>query len=269
MKDTFILKTEWKSIVDDLADRQAGVLIKAVFEYIATGDKPELQDGEVKMAFKFMKMSIDAFQEKYQAKIKANQENGKGGGAPKGNQNARKQNNRSVDKTTENNRNNPKQHDTDSESDSESDSELRKPPPRAREDFSKLPADSDSAKEPSLQNQRFAVFWQAYPKRRGIGDAERAFRKIKPSQELLEKMLVAIDKAKWSDDWTRENGRFIPNPSTWLNQRRWEDDPPPPKKPPDTGQVRQTSTTSMMGITDPKNAEKQFFGNHPNPNQTQ
>ena len=25
-------------------------------------------------------------------------------------------------------------------------------------------------------------------------------------------------------DWRRENGRFIPNPSTWLNQKRWQDD---------------------------------------------
>ena len=145
MKDTFILKTEWKSIVDDLADRQAGVLIKAVYEYIATGDKPELQDGELKMAFKFMKMSIDAFQEKYQAKIEANRDSGKQGGAPIGNQNARKnnQNNRTVEKTTETTKrlkNNP----TDPESVPESESE-NKPPPRACEDFSFLPGELRAA----------------------------------------------------------------------------------------------------------------------------
>ena len=84
-----------------------------------------------------------------------------------------------------------------------------------------------------MQEQRFAVFWQAYPKKRGIGGAERAFRKIKPSQELLEKMLLAIEQAKWSDDWTRENKRFVPNPATWLNQRRWEDELPDAPKPRD------------------------------------
>ena len=37
-------------------------------------------------------------------------------------------------------------------------------------------------------------------------------------------MLVAIDKGKSSKQWNKENGQYIPNPSTWLNQKRWEDE---------------------------------------------
>lgn len=28
-----------------------------------------------------------------------------------------------------------------------------------------------------------------------------------------------------SKQWTKDNGQFIPHPSTWLNQSRWEDEP--------------------------------------------
>ena len=77
MKETFIIKSVWKSVFDDLSDKQAGVLIKAVFEYIATGEKPaELQDLEVRMAFKFMALDLDAFKEKYEDKCAINRDNG-------------------------------------------------------------------------------------------------------------------------------------------------------------------------------------------------
>ena len=37
-------------------------------------------------------------------------------------------------------------------------------------------------------------------------------------------MLSAIDTQKKSDQWKKDGGQFIPNPATWLNQRRWEDE---------------------------------------------
>lgn len=72
--------------------------------------------------------------------------------------------------------------------------------------------------------ERFNTFWEAYPKKTGKGAAEKAFRKIKPSGDLLQKMLKAIEAQKRSDQWRRDNGQFIPLPTTWLNQKRWEDD---------------------------------------------
>ena len=37
-------------------------------------------------------------------------------------------------------------------------------------------------------------------------------------------MLEALTRQRGSDQWTRDNGRYIPNPSTWLNQERWSDE---------------------------------------------
>lgn len=76
-----------------------------------------------------------------------------------------------------------------------------------------------------IQDQRFLEFWQAYPKKQGKGAAERAWKKIRPDRELCGKMLDALSVAKISRQWQRDNGQYIPNPATWLNQRRWEDEP--------------------------------------------
>ena len=77
---------------------------------------------------------------------------------------------------------------------------------------------------PSPVTDMFEEFWQAYPKKVGKGYAQECFKRIKPTRKLLDTMLEAIAKQKKSDMWKRDKGQYIPNPSTWLNQKRWEDD---------------------------------------------
>ncbi|MCI1966323.1 MAG: replication protein [Oscillospiraceae bacterium] len=76
----------------------------------------------------------------------------------------------------------------------------------------------------STYDSRFNEFWQAYPKKVGKGAAERSFKKYKPDDSLLSVMLGALECQRRSIQWQREGGQYIPNPSTWLNQRRWEDE---------------------------------------------
>ncbi len=33
-----------------------------------------------------------------------------------------------------------------------------------------------------------------------------------------------LEQFRGSKDWLKDNGQYIPYPSTWLNQRRWEDE---------------------------------------------
>ena len=77
---------------------------------------------------------------------------------------------------------------------------------------------------PSPVTDMFEEFWKAYPKKVGKGYAYDCFKKIRVSKKLLDTMLEAIAKQKKSDMWKRDKGQYIPNPSTWLNQKRWEDD---------------------------------------------
>ena len=85
----------------------------------------------------------------------------------------------------------------------------------------------DDAKRPIsgiVQNYGFDRFWEAYPNHKAKVKAMASFQKLKPDEQLVQTMLEAIERAKRSKQWTRDNGEFIPLPATWLNQRRWEDE---------------------------------------------
>lgn len=71
---------------------------------------------------------------------------------------------------------------------------------------------------------RFSEFWNAYPRKKSKGAALKAWKRIAPNHDLAEQIIGAIQAAKASEDWRRENGRFIPYPATWLNARGWEDE---------------------------------------------
>ena len=88
----------------------------------------------------------------------------------------------------------------------------------------------------------FISFWDMYPKKVGKGAAYNAWNKIKPT--TAEQSCI-IDALKWqtiSEQWRRNNGQYIPNPSTYLNQRRWEDEP----------------LTADLDITNPDNYDTNF-----------
>ena len=70
----------------------------------------------------------------------------------------------------------------------------------------------------------FDQFWSEYPKHRARPAAERAWKKLSPSVDLLKVILDSIEKFKVSDNWQKENGQFIPYPASWINGRRWEDE---------------------------------------------
>lgn len=69
----------------------------------------------------------------------------------------------------------------------------------------------------------FVEFWEAYPRKVGKGEAEKQWRKAKGID--LQAVLKAIERARGTEQWQKDGGQFIPHPSTWLSQRRWEDDP--------------------------------------------
>lgn len=70
----------------------------------------------------------------------------------------------------------------------------------------------------------FDDFWKAYPNKVGKDAARKAFAKRKVGRSLLDQMLGAIAVQRQSKKWTDDGGRYIPHPSTWLNEGRWEDE---------------------------------------------
>lgn len=68
----------------------------------------------------------------------------------------------------------------------------------------------------------FPLFWDDYPRKVSKVAAKKAFDKIKVNDSLLKQMLKALEVQKQSKQWQIKE--YIPYPTTWLNQRRWEDE---------------------------------------------
>ena len=79
----------------------------------------------------------------------------------------------------------------------------------------------------------FEEFYAAFPVHVSRQDAIRAWNQIRPDLNLRQIIMDALAKQKNCDQWTRDNGRYIPSPANWLWGRRWEDEPrrrPVPQK---------------------------------------
>ena len=71
----------------------------------------------------------------------------------------------------------------------------------------------------------FEVFWERYPLKKGRKPARIKFlAAFKACKGLtLNELLKALETQKQSEQWRKDSGRFIPHPTTWLNQERWTD----------------------------------------------
>jgi hypothetical protein len=90
---------------------------------------------------------------------------------------------------------------------------------------------SNSSSNGKISPSQFESFWKLYPRRVGKGAAKKVWDKLcqrkngnQPTWLEIRKALH-LQKKAWSDP------QYIPHPTTWLNQERWQDDPPEPRKP--------------------------------------
>jgi hypothetical protein len=81
-RNSFVLLYKYNDILKDLNDKQAGVLIKAIFKYQIEGKLAHFSDLELRMAFKFIQKDMDFNNYQYQEKCLKNSDNGKKGGRP-------------------------------------------------------------------------------------------------------------------------------------------------------------------------------------------
>ena len=89
-KNSFVIYHNYRETLEDLTDEQVGKLFRAIFDYEIDKKEPNF-NGELKIAFRFIKKDLDLNNDKYESICERNRKNGQKGGAPKGNQNARKQ----------------------------------------------------------------------------------------------------------------------------------------------------------------------------------
>ncbi len=87
---------------------------------------------------------------------------------------------------------------------------------------------------------KFEEFWKLYPRKIGKKDCSKRFSKL--WDEVADKILLALPnyiifwkerEKEWREKFkpsVKQPYPFIPHPSTWLNQERWEDELDIPKK---------------------------------------
>jgi hypothetical protein len=83
------------------------------------------------------------------------------------------------------------------------------------------PRPKRKARVPTAEAPGFEDFWAAYPKKLDKQEARDKWNKIKPSPELLVKILASLEAQKQSVDWTKENGQYIQKAKNWLKNENW------------------------------------------------
>lgn len=188
---TFIkLFVDYLDAIEPLGDAERGRLFTSLLEYARDGKAPQLCGNE-RFLFPMMRAQIDRDNQALEELSETRSQAGKMGGRPQKQTKAKKANGFCESK---------KSYDKDKDYDNDKDQD-------------NIPAGASA----------FDVFWQAYPKKVGKLAAKKAFDKANVPVETL---LDALERQKCGEQWQKNNGQFIPNPATWLNQGRWEDEQP-------------------------------------------
>ena len=177
--------------LEPLCEEERGRLFTALLQYGKTGELAELSGNE-KFLFPMFKGRIDRFYKSYQETCERNKNNIK----------KRYTKSTTVYGGSERTRSLPSEEEEEEEEETESKSEAESNPNTSRA-------------------SAFDTFWKAYPKKTGKEAARKSFARAKAD---IGTMLSALEVQKQSEQWTKNNGQFIPNPTTWLNQGRWEDE---------------------------------------------
>lgn len=187
---------DWRQKMTALTYEEKGRLLDAILEYRDTGNIIDMPGNE-KILFPVFQIEVDRDREAYDTKVL----NGKKGGAPI------TKNNQTEPNRTERNRTEPNITETAQYKEKEKDIREKK-----------------KNYIPPISPQGFDEFWSSYPKKVGKQAALKSWSRLSPDDELTQRILSAVEYQRSTAQWQSENGRYIPNPATWLNQGRWEDE---------------------------------------------
>lgn len=70
----------------------------------------------------------------------------------------------------------------------------------------------------------FDEFWAAYPRKDDKKRAWLKFKAIKNLEKVFPDIMADVENKKKSEQWNKNGGQFIPMPSTYLNNERWNDE---------------------------------------------
>ena len=77
-----------------------------------------------------------------------------------------------------------------------------------------------------FEETAFNQFWNEYPKKVNKKGCYTSFKRIKNLKTEMPLIMEALKNFKNSKQWQKDNGQYIPNPQTFINQERWKDQQP-------------------------------------------
>ena len=205
-RKSFLFYYDWFNVLKNLNYSQVGRVVMAIEEYEKSGIEPQFRDSTSKIAFTVISNTLIRDAEKYEKKCLKNAENAR----------KRWDNNANVyERINENANYADKERDKDKDKDKDTDRDIE----------NDSISSSFSSKTVCEYSDDFLDFWKEYPKKVGKGDAFKMWKKAKLTNTDKTDIMNALNWQKKSDRWRNDYGRFIPNPSTYISQRRWEDEP--------------------------------------------
>jgi hypothetical protein len=183
-----------------LSDAEVGRLFRGLLYYSMTEEHPDNLQGREELLFDVFSQNIDREIQKYNERCKTNKII-----ATNRNQSLRIVTNRD-DSHQE------KEKDKDKEKDKEKDKDNIHTPSRAASEL-----------QPG-----FVEFWKTYPNKVKKSNAIAAWKSGKC--EPIADRIIADVKERCLTEWKDQDIHFIPHPTTYLHQRRWEDETPPTER---------------------------------------
>ena len=68
------------------------------------------------------------------------------------------------------------------------------------------------------------MIWIEYPKKRGQKPGLEKYLVMAPDEDLFNLIYADITERSKSHDWRKEDSKYVPLITTYLNQERWNDE---------------------------------------------
>jgi hypothetical protein len=96
--------------------------------------------------------------------------------------------------------------------------------PKSKSSTRRATSTTTRKKSTPTEHPLFAEFWKAYPRREGKGKAREAFNQAVDNGATPEVIVSAAARFARHCIRVKTERGYMPHPTTWLNQERWEDE---------------------------------------------
>lgn len=89
-----------------------------------------------------------------------------------------------------------------------------------------LAAATAALERPRVYSEDFRAWYADYPRKRNPADAWKAWQAVAKTRPPLGALRAALAWQKRTEDWTKDAGKWIPYPASYLRAGAFDDEPP-------------------------------------------